>query len=286
MDNNGSSGGLFDAGADPRLQYLSLLKRVLTRFHFEDDPFYEELHPGSLKRELAIRLDRKLRRRNLALVQLGKPTDWNLRARGLDWPKSAETMVGVKRLDNLQSSIQTLLRENVPGDLVEAGVWRGGATIFMKAVLEIYGDMTRNLYAADSFRGLPEPSDAFPADSGDRHHEIAYLSVSLETVKENFRKYGVSDERVHFVEGWFQDTLHGLPCENIALLRLDGDMYSSTIHALEALYDRVQPGGFVIVDDYNLVGAHSAVHDFLRVRDESPEIVDIDGSGAYWRRVH
>jgi hypothetical protein len=191
-------------------------------------------------------------------------------------------MIGLERLSQLQQAIVDLSAREVPGDIVETGVWRGGASIFLTEVLNVVGDTSRRVFVADSFDGLPTPDPRYPVDEGDHHHQIDYLRVSRAEVEENFRKFRVDMRRVEFVEGWFSDTLHQIPSREIALLRLDGDMYSSTMQSLEALYDRVVPGGYVVVDDYNLIGAHQAVHDFLDSRSKSVKFVDIDGAGVFW----
>lgn len=169
---------------------------------------------------------------------------------------------------------------------METGVWRGGACIFMRAILSAYGDTQRAVWAADSFQGLPPPNAAeYSADTGDRHHSYSpWLSCSQEEVEENFRRYGLLDERVHFLRGWFKDTLPNAPIERLAVLRLDGDMYESTIQVLNALYDKLSPGGFLIVDDYYLKPCAQAIHDFRGTRDIQDEIRDIDGMGAYWQK--
>jgi O-methyltransferase len=266
--------------------YLDLLKRMLTRYKFETEPMYLPVQGESWKRRSAINMDRLARRVGLAIVEIKPPTDWTLRERGQDWPVDAETMIGLRRLDQLESAMNEILTNRIEGDFVEAGIWRGGATIFMAACLNVHGITDRVVYAADSFEGLPVPSERYPIDEGDTHHQIAMLSVSRSDVEDNFAKYGVPFQNVVFVEGWFEDTLALIPAEKISLLRMDGDMYSSTIQTLEALYDRVTAGGIVIVDDYSLAGAQAAVHDFLDLRSESVTIVDIDGSGAFWRVPH
>jgi predicted O-methyltransferase YrrM len=109
--------------------------------------------------------------------------------------------------------------------------------------------------------------------------------VSLEQIQDNFRRFGLLDEQVVFVKGWFKDTMPTLPAEKIAILRLDGDMYESTIQPLESLYDRVSPGGWIIVDDYAIIPAcKAAVTDFLAKRGLNPTIVPIDGVGVYFQK--
>jgi O-methyltransferase len=228
------------------------------------------------------------------LIGDGSMADWTgpgydpkLRALGQDWPSLAHTMIGSARMRNLRHACESALLDEVPGDFCETGVWRGGACIFMKGVLEAYGDKVRRVFVADSFRGLPEPNaDEFPADAGDRHHTFAQLAISREEVEGNFRKYRLLDERVVFIEGWFKETLHKAPIQSIAVLRLDGDMYESTIQALDALYHKVSFGGVVIVDDYTLPGCNKAVADFRQKHSIESAMFPIDGSAAWWRVDH
>ncbi len=216
-----------------------------------------------------------------------RPFDHSLRELGRDWPKRAHTMIGRARLRNLRELVATAIRERTPGDLIETGAWRGGACILMRAALEAFGDFERRVFVADSFEGLPAPdAKAYPADHGDKHHTFEELSVSLDEVKANFAKYELLDDRVVFLKGWFKDTLPAAPIERLAVLRLDGDMYESTMEALTALYDKVSAGGFVIVDDYGCIeGCRRAVHDFRDAHGIADKIVDIDGWGVYWRKT-
>lgn len=212
--------------------------------------------------------------------------DATLREYGWDWPSKAFTMVGSRRLRNFRTLIESVIGEGVPGDIVETGVWRGGACIMARAVLKAYDVTDRKIIACDSFEGLPPPNEEqFPSDKGSNFHEYADLSVSLEKVKDNFARFGLLDEQVVFLKGWFRDTMKDVPSEKIAVLRLDGDMYESTIDPLNHLFDRVSPGGYVIVDDYRVVPASKdAVHDFLDARGLTPEIIEIDGVGVYFRK--
>ncbi len=148
---------------------------------------------------------------------------------GKVWPGYADTMIGLKRLDNLQHCVETALYENIPSDLVETGVWRGGACIFMRAILAAYNETDRKVYVADSFAGLPEPdAEKYPQDSGDKHFIEEYLAVSQEQVARNFERYGLLDDQVVFLKGWFKDTLPSASFNQLAVIRLDGDMYEST----------------------------------------------------------
>jgi O-methyltransferase len=128
------------------------------------------------------------------------------------------------------------LREQIPGDFVETGIWRGGACIMMAGVLAAHEDKDRTVWGFDSFEGLPPPDDAkYPADRGDQLHRFQELAVSLEEVTDNFHRVGLWSEQVRLVKGWFKDTVSAAPIDRIAVLRLDGDLYESTIQVLEAL---------------------------------------------------
>lgn len=210
-----------------------------------------------------------------------------LRERGLDWPAVAHTMVGIKRLENLRELAQRALDEGVPGDFIETGVWRGGCCILMRAVLAASGVADRRVYVADSFAGLPPPNAAlYPADAGLDLSIYRELAIPLEQVKDNFSRYGLLDEQVVFVKGLFKDTLPEIPARSFALLRLDGDLYESTINALEALYPKLSPGGFVIIDDYRIIEAcRRAVGDYRTRFGIAAPIHEIDDSGVWWRKA-
>ena len=213
--------------------------------------------------------------------------DPNRRLVGRDWPSLAYSMIGSARMRNLRHACETVLLDGIKGDFIETGVWRGGSCILMKGILDAYGDETRRVFVADSFAGLPEPDGAaYPADAGDQHHTYAELRVSRADVEDNFRRFNLLDDRVRFLEGWFKDTLPGAPIDQLAVLRLDGDMYQSTMDALEALYHKVSYGGFVIIDDWFLAPCAQAVNDFRQRYGVISPILPIDGVGSYWRIDH
>lgn len=193
-------------------------------------------------------------------------------------------MVGLERLRSLRNCIETILAERVPGDLIETGVWRGGAAIFMRGVLKAHGVTDRAVWVADSFRGLPAPSSRYPADSAANWHTADELAVPIDEVQANFARYGLLDDQVRFVEGWFRDTLPALRDRTWSLVRLDGDMYESTMDALVNLYPGVAPGGFVVVDDYSIHACRQAVDDFRASAHIQEPIEEIDWTGVYWRR--
>ncbi|KUI42172.1 macrocin O-methyltransferase [Mycobacterium sp. IS-1590] len=263
---------------DVRSLYLDLIRRNLTRYGMH------ERMPARwpLRRRLLLKAANAV----LPMLNRTSPFSPNKRDLGLDWPAEAETMIGMQRLTSLQECVETVLEEDIPGDLVECGVWRGGACILMRAVLVAYGDETRSVWLADSFAGLPRPDTAnYKADKGLRLDLFAgILGVPESEVRANFERYGLLDERVRFLPGWFKDTLHDAPIDRIAVLRLDGDLYESTMQALDALYPKLSPGGFCIIDDYSIPACRQAVADYRAKHGVSGEITDIDGTGVFWRK--
>ncbi len=239
--------------------YLNLLKKVLLNTIYED----KNIRPD-------ISSDYKVENRE----------------NGYDWPSVAHTMIGKKRLDNVHYCIKQILVNKVPGDFIETGVWRGGATIFMRGALKAYGDTKRKVWVADSFEGLPAPNTAkYPEDSGYDYHLFPQLAVSVEQVKANFSKYDLLDDRVMFLKGFFSQTLPNAPIKEIALLRLDGDLYESTMDALTNLYSKLSVGGYIIIDDYFLTPCKSAVDEFRLSNKITDPIQEIDGMGVYWKKT-
>lgn len=208
------------------------------------------------------------------------------RSDGRDWPANAHTMLGNKRLTHLRHCVETALHDGVEGDFIETGVWKGGSCVLMRGILQAAGDTQRTVWVADSFQGLPKPAvEAHPLDEGDSLHIHQDLVIPMEQVKSTFRSYDLLDDQVAFLPGWFCDTLPKAPISKLAILRLDGDMYESTIDALNALYHKLQPGGFCIIDDYGCIAAcRAAVHDFRRQHGITEPIHVIDWTGAFWRK--
>lgn len=195
------------------------------------------------------------------------------------------TMIGRLRLENVAACLETIRRENVPGDLIECGVWRGGAALFMRGFLEAYAIRDRTVWVADSFAGCPPPR--LPQDEGVDLSAARYpmLAIPLETVRELFARYDLLDGQVRFLPGWFADTLPGAPIGTLALLRIDADLYESTWDALAALYPRLSSGGFAIVDDYNCIPAcRQAVDDYRRREGISAPLEEIDWTGVFWQK--
>ena len=259
--------------------YLDLLKRCLVGAI--PSPPYQLISPprGRLKRMIYD----LLRRRGL---ELAAPVSEETYRHGLGYPAGALTMLGLERLDNVQHCIEDVLARDVPGDFIEAGVWRGGATILMRGILKAHQVTDRRVWAADSFAGLPPPDEErFPADRGDTLHADSSLAVDLDAVRFNFERFGLLDSQVRFVKGRFRDTLPALHTEQWAVIRLDGDMYESTMDGLVNLYPGLALGGYAIIDDYRtLEPCRTAVDEFRGARGIDEQIRFTDWNGAYWRR--
>lgn len=272
---------------DSESKYLRLLINTLTDYHRIINVEYVPIFWGKAgrKKKLLRKLNKLFLKWDYTLCKVNPP-DRDKRLVGADWPFYADTMIGVKRLENILELSQIIFKESIPGDFIETGVWRGGATILMKAIIDEYEQKNRKVWVADSFEGLPKPnSQKYRYDKGDLHYTEKVLSVSIDDVKFNFEKYGLLDEDVIFLKGWFKDTLPNAPIEKIALLRLDGDMYESTMDALENLYDKVSIGGYIIVDDWNAVPAcKQAIIDFRTQRNIKDELIPIDWASVYWKK--
>jgi SAM-dependent methyltransferase len=181
--------------------------------------------------------------------------------------KKEYSLLSPGRFKNLQNQIDYILENNIEGSIVETGVWKGGAIIFAFKYLE-YLNSKRKVIACDSFQGLPEPTAEDYLHTGEHSREINFseLSISKQKFIENINSFGIDQNKIQIHEGWFKDTLFNIT-DTISILRLDGDYYESTMTALDMLYDKVSPGGVIIIDDYYWwKGCKKAVHDFFEKR--------------------
>jgi len=155
----------------------------------------------------------------------------------------------------------------------------------MRGLLLAYDDNVRNIWAADSFEGVPRSSLMQDLELDLSIDILPVLAVSLLEVKDLMSRYGLLDERIHFLKGWFKDTLSIAPINSLSLLRLDGDLYESTMDALTPLYEKVSKGGFIIVDDYfSCPPCKNAITDFRSARNIEDPITAIDEQSVYWRK--
>lgn len=279
----------------PEWRYLNLIKKALL-FTLWDDPgipfikLYKDKHgihdtlskdvlAGLVDAEIAVNKHGFFLMYDCNLPQITEMA-------GKMNPYFSDTMVSAKRLNHLQYCVESVLQRDIPGDFIETGVWRGGCCILMRAVLAAYGCDDRIVFVADSFQGLPTPDmTRYPHDEGQILHEISMLAVSREEVEKRFETYGLLDDQVKFIEGWFEETLPVAPIEQLAILRLDGDMYGSTIVALESLYPKLSAGGFCIIDDYCINSCAQAVHDYRDRNGISSRLISIDDYSVYWEKI-
>lgn len=270
----------------PEELYLDLLKKILTRALIAKGTERHTIRPGGPKSRLLCRLNQLVAPYKLEAVRLVRTTPNDYLESGHEATnrvESAETMLGIRQLEHMQECVANVLKQGVPGDLLEAGVWRGGMTIFMRGALKAYGVTDKKVWVVDSFAGLPEPEAKQEYDDWKKGD----MAVGLEEVQSNFKRYGLLDEQVVFVKGYFSDTLPRATIDRLAILRVDADLYSSTLDVLNNLYSRLSIGGYAIFDDYqNLPDCKRAVDEFRIEKGITEELRPVDQRAVYWRREH
>lgn len=200
------------------------------------------------------------------------------RLNGLDW--NGYTMIGLRRLDNLEYCINSVLKDNITGAIVECGVWRGGAMIFANGALK-ENEAVRNVYICDVFDGtFPKPLQE--CDEWTEKHDFSSLSVSLDQVKQNFTVFDLLTDNIIFKKGWFSDTLGEIK-EPVAILRIDGDTYQSTMDSL-VLEPQIPSGGYIIMDDWAIDVSKKAFLDYFKGRVTEKDVIPVDSLSVYWKK--
>lgn len=196
----------------------------------------------------------------------------------------ALSMLGYKRLTNLEHLVIDVINSKTDGAFIETGVWKGGACMLVKYLFNEF-NIDKKVYVADSFNGLPMPNpEKYPKDLNDIHHTYDFLKISEEDVKNNFSSFNLLDDNVIFLKGWFSETLSKVN-DRFSIIRLDGDMYESTMDALVNLYDKLSINGYVIIDDFSFTACAEAVNDFRKENNITDEMVRIDLSSVYWKKT-
>jgi hypothetical protein len=307
--------GPLPAEADATSLYLDLIKRALANILYEDVPSW-------------------IFDRAASKIMAAERFHLEHRVRGEDSPTTAHTMIGMKRLDNIQFCLEEVLKNKVPGDVIETGVLAGGATIFMRAILKAYKDEQRRVFVCDSFMAHPtahapkiaqwmlkaaasvpdrawqrqlfqflqtvNPVKSLPNAKNPSDDLVDYAmqilqnadkmaipkrDTSLEGVKSNFARYGLLDEQVVFVKGYFSETLPHVDSDTFSMIRLDGDLYESTMDSLGNLYPKLSPGGFCIIDDFStLTDCRKAVEDYRLKHGITDPIQTIDYQAIFWQK--
>ena len=278
---------------DPRSLYLELLKSTLRNQFYPRELLEAPAGDELARAAAAVDLAREKFAHLVAVPEMQaalNPTPYQMAMFLRANVPMAYTLVSMENLSVLQQCLETVLADKVPGDLIECGVWRGGLCVFMRGVLKAYGDKQRKVWVADSFQGLPEPdAAAHPLDAiyHEYFRQVNNFSVSRERVEHAFQSFGLLDDQVAFVPGWFHESLLPAPIEKLALIRLDGDYYESTAPCLQALYPKLSPGGFVFIDDYHApnLGVRQAVDEFRAAHSISAPLVQIDAQSVYWREI-
>jgi O-methyltransferase len=188
------------------------------------------------------------------------------------------TLLSKGQLDLIEWAVTDLEARQVPGDYIEAGIWRGGAVILMRALLDADGIAGRAVLAADSFEGIPK-NTKFRHDPVDLWEDR--WAASLDEVKANVARFDLLDERIQFVEGYFEDSLGALADRQFALIRLDSDSYDSVMTSLDHLYPGLSSGGIIIIDDWHLPGCRMAV-DAYRAKHGIIEPMLSKAGNGYW----
>jgi hypothetical protein len=214
------------------------------------------------------------------------PLNMGLRSQGLDWTYLGDTITGLVRIDSLKNILHDVFQNEIAGDFIETGVWRGGMSIFARGVLRANNQMHRKSFVCDSFQGLP-PGDRDLDPHDKTWHRINYLEVSEVVVAENFKAASLLDPNVIFVKGYFNNTMSEVAkmTESLAIMRLHGAMYESTVDVLYHLYEKLSIGGYVIVNDWNGFPSKTACEDFFKVHGISPVIVGVDALSVYWQKT-
>lgn len=251
--------------------YLELIKRSLGDFLYDNDASRRHhFHPYTY-----------------TLLNTGEKitlSDYeSLKEEGLIDSKNAHTLIGLKRMGQLQTAIEILDKEGVQGDLLEAGILRGGACILMRAVLKALQNEQRSVWVADSFQGFPESE--LTAHGITNPEQFNRQAASLTEVKALFARYQLLDEQVRFLPGFFENSLPDAPIETLALLRLDSDFYASTACSLKHLYPKLVEGGFIIIDDYYIFeGCRRAVREYRSAHQITTPLERIDAASVFWRK--
>lgn len=303
------------ASGDPTEMYIDLMRRCVANILYEDQPtsFYDGERGAQTATEFSLRR----------------------RVAGQDMPTAAHTMIGMHRLDNIRNCFEDVFANKVPGDFAETGSYRGGGTIFMRALLKAWRVTDRRVFVCDAFvpmeadlppriffpllraiasvpgksnrrwlyrilERMPQKHRAFPLCENPSHDWIETVfwtlrhpetigvgdTTSRAHVESRFARYGLLDEQVVILEGFFADTLPNAPIEKLAVLRLDGDTYESTRDAIQLLYPKLSPGGYCIVDDYHAFDdCKRAIEEYRQQNGIQEAIQEIDNMGVFWQKA-
>ncbi|MFF7011596.1 TylF/MycF/NovP-related O-methyltransferase [Streptomyces fimicarius] len=214
------------------------------------------------------------------------PEDYDDEAKEIIRAVKPYSMTSPERLNAFILATRHIARHNIPGDIVECGVWRGGSMQACARTLLSVGETERDLYLFDTYEGMTPPTAEDLRRDGRSAQELLdaqgkdrpiWAVASLEDVKAGFENIPYPKERVHYVQGRVEDTVPAQAPEQISILRLDTDWYASTKHELDHLYGRLVSGGVLLIDDYGYwQGSRQAVDEFLDKTGEQLLLLRMD----------
>ena len=185
------------------------------------------------------------------------------------------TMTSPERIFALCQAVNYIVTNQIPGDIVECGVWKGGSMMAVAKTLLELNDTSRHLYLFDTFEGMTQPSEhdidyrgieasKQLVESNKQKEDSIWCYAPIETVKSSVYSVGYDTKKIHFVKGKVEDTIPEQAPSKISLLRLDTDWYESTRHELNHLFPRISAGGVIIIDDYGYwQGTRKAVDEYI-----------------------
>ncbi|MFB7714693.1 TylF/MycF/NovP-related O-methyltransferase [Streptomyces sp. NPDC056105] len=214
------------------------------------------------------------------------PEDYDDEAKDIIRAVKPYTMTSPERLNAFILATRHIVKHDIPGDIVECGVWRGGSMQACAKALLAQGDTERDLYLFDTYEGMTPPTEQDLRRDGKSAEDLLaaqgkdrpiWAVATLDDVKSGFRSVPYPEDRLHFVRGKVEDTVPRQAPERISILRLDTDWYASTKHELDHLYDRLVPGGVLLIDDYGYwQGSRQAVDEFLEKTGERLLLLRMD----------
>jgi hypothetical protein len=248
--------------------------------------FYTQVRPRIKQFTSAIGIKRKRER----AVKL--PPDFDEQTTKIFNAVNPFTMTSPERIAALVEAVRYVVANDIPGDFVECGVWRGGSSMAAAMALKEMGDVSRELFLYDTYEGMSAPTEedvdiaGRSADAKFSQRQLTedsseWCRSPLDDVRRNIESTGYPVEKVHFVKGKVQDTIPGeMPAGPIAILRLDTDWYESTRHELQHLYPALVKNGVLILDDYGYwQGARKAVDEYFAANGLRPLMGRVDFAG-------
>lgn len=199
------------------------------------------------------------------------------------------TMTSVERMAALLNAVNYISEQQIPGNIAECGVWRGGSMMVVALTLLARGDTSRSLYLYDTYEGMSAPTGKDKSFDGasaaeqlarSKKDDAIWCYASVEDVRKNLLSTGYPKDKIHFIKGKVEDTIPATLPGDLALLRLDTDWYESTLHELNQLYPLLHARGVMVIDDYgHWQGARKAVDEYFQKTGESIYLHRIDYTG-------